>query len=145
MPELMNPASGYRLLPLIRRRPGLPHDDFRRAHDEFRGMHHDYWRSDDDCVMTFVARVLVPSAIRNKTSGGGEEGENAGKKQDFFHIWFGSLSGGRYAMGGDFSMGCNPNMRRDGLKTGALARRLQQISGMTPMKTTEVKFYPGNS
>jgi hypothetical protein len=52
--------------------PGSPHD-------EFRGMHHDYWRSDDDCVMTFVSRVLVPSAIRNKTSGGGEEGENAGK------------------------------------------------------------------
>jgi hypothetical protein len=42
-------------------------------------------------------------------------------------------------------MGYNPDMRRAGLKTGTLGRRLQQISGMTPMQTTEVKFYPDNS
>ena len=74
MPQLTNPA------------PGLSHDHFRRAHDEFRGMHHDYRRSDDDCVMTFVSRVSVPSAVGDKASGGGEEGDDAGKQQDFFHI-----------------------------------------------------------
>ena len=68
MPDLMNPA------------PGLPHDDFRRAHDECRGAHHNYRRSDDDCVMMFVSRVFVPApiAFRENATGGGEEGNNAG-------------------------------------------------------------------
>ena len=76
MPDLMIPATGF------------PHDDFRRAHDEFRGAHHDYRRSHDDCVMAFVSRVFVPAPFtsREDASGGGEEGDNAGKQQDSFHI-----------------------------------------------------------
>jgi hypothetical protein len=50
----------------------------------------------------------VPFSIGTKTSGGSEEGDDTGKKQDYFHVWFVSISGGRYAMGADFSMGCNP-------------------------------------
>jgi hypothetical protein len=57
--------------------------------------------------MIVPASITVPFSIGNKTSGRGEEGDDAGKKQDYFHIWFVSLSGGRYAMGADFTMGCN--------------------------------------
>lgn len=56
MPDLMNPA------------PGLPDDDFRRAHHENR-------RSHDDFVVTFISCVSVPAipAIRNKAPGGRKE------------------------------------------------------------------------
>jgi hypothetical protein len=50
----------------------LSHNQFRRPYDELRGRHHDYRRTDDD-------RVFVPSVIRNNTSGGGKEGDKAGK------------------------------------------------------------------
>jgi len=56
--------------------PGLPHDDFRRAHDKFRGMHHDYRRPHDHVVMMFISRVPAPPAVGDKASGGGEEGGN---------------------------------------------------------------------
>jgi hypothetical protein len=58
--------------------------------------------------MIVPASIPVPFSIRNKTSGGGEEGDDADKKQDYFHGWFVSLSGGRYAMRGNFTMGYNP-------------------------------------
>ena len=76
MPQLTNPA------------PGLSHDHFRRAHDEFRGAHLDYRRSHDNCIMAFVSRVFVPAPFtsRENAAGGGEEGDDAGKQQDFFHI-----------------------------------------------------------
>jgi hypothetical protein len=67
MPDLMNPA------------PGLPHDDFRRTHDNYRGAHYHWRRPDDDCVMMFISRVPAMSTVGNNASGGGEEGENAGK------------------------------------------------------------------
>ena len=57
----------------------LPHDDFRRAHNHFWGAHF-YWRRPNyDFVMMFISRVFVmPFASRENTSGGGEEGDNAG-------------------------------------------------------------------
>ena len=64
MPELMNPA------------PGLPRDDFRRAHDGFRGAHYNCRRSHPDFVMMFVSRLLVLSASRENASGGGEKGDD---------------------------------------------------------------------
>jgi len=66
MPDLMNPA------------PGLSHDDFRRAHDHYRGAHHDYRRPLDDWVMMFISRVPATTAVGDKASGGGEEGDHAG-------------------------------------------------------------------
>jgi hypothetical protein len=57
----------------------LPHDDFRRAHFDYRDAHYDWRRSDYDFRMTLVTLVPVPSAFGNKTSGGSEEGDNAGK------------------------------------------------------------------
>jgi hypothetical protein len=56
----------------------LPHDDFRRPHDDFRGAHYDWRRANYDFRMTFISRVLVPSAFRKNTSGSSEEGDNAG-------------------------------------------------------------------
>jgi hypothetical protein len=56
----------------------LPHDDFRRAHYDYRGAHYDWRRFYYDFRTTFVSRVPVPSAFRNKTSGSSEEGDNAG-------------------------------------------------------------------
>ena len=56
----------------------LPHDDFRRAHYDFRDAHFDWRRSYHDFRMTFISRVLAPSAFRKNTSGGSEEGNNAG-------------------------------------------------------------------
>jgi hypothetical protein len=52
---------------------GLPHDDFRRADDQYR-------RADDDSVMMFISRVFVPApiAIRYNAAGGGKQGNNAG-------------------------------------------------------------------
>jgi hypothetical protein len=56
----------------------LPHDDFRRAHYDFRDAHF-YWRRPNyDFRMTFISRVLAPSAFRKNTSGSSEEGDNAG-------------------------------------------------------------------
>ena len=97
--------------PLLITNAKLPHDDFRRAHDELRGAYFNRRRSHDDGVMMFVSGVLVASAFRENTSGGGEEGDDTDKKQDYFHVWFVSLSGGHYAMGVDFSMGCNPTYK----------------------------------
>ena len=57
----------------------LPHDDDRRAHYDFRDGHYDYRRSYYDRRTTMVTPVPVPSAFGNKTSGGREEGDNAGK------------------------------------------------------------------
>ena len=58
----------------------LPHDDFRRAHYDFRDGHYDYRRSYYDFRTTVVTPMSVPSsAFGNKTSGGREEGDNAGK------------------------------------------------------------------
>ena len=52
----------------------LPHDDFGRAHHEYRGAHDDCRRSYYDFRMTFVSRVPaiipVPVAFRNKASAG---------------------------------------------------------------------------
>ena len=82
------PAVGHR-----HRARELSHDDFRRAHNNFRRAHnnfrrahHDCRRSHDEFVMTFVARVPVPSAVCNNASGSGEEGDDAGKQQEHFHI-----------------------------------------------------------
>ena len=66
MPQLTNPA------------PGLSHDHFRRAHDEFRGAHDHWRRSHDNSVMMFISRMLASSTFGENTSGGGEEGDNAG-------------------------------------------------------------------
>jgi hypothetical protein len=55
-----------------------------------------------------LANVSVPFGIGTYTSGGCQEGDDADKKQAYFHVWFVSLSGGRYAMSADFSMGYNP-------------------------------------
>jgi hypothetical protein len=41
----------------------------------------------------------VPSAFGNKASAGREEGDNAGKEQDFFHLQFVSLSAVRLRNG----------------------------------------------
>jgi hypothetical protein len=57
----------------------LPHDDFRRAHHDHRSAHYDWRGSDYDFRMTFISPVPVPSAFGNKTSSGGEEGDNADK------------------------------------------------------------------
>jgi len=62
------------------------HDNHRRAHYDHRGGH-------DDFRMTFVSRVSVPVAFRNKTSAGGKECDDAAQKKDFFHGV--TLRGGR--------------------------------------------------
>ena len=66
------------------------HDDFRRAHDDYR-------RSYYDCRMTLVtpvpAMMPVPSAFRNQTAGGSEEGDKTAYKKDVLHIQFGLLHG----------------------------------------------------
>jgi hypothetical protein len=73
-----------------------------------------YWRSyygfQTTSVLIVPTNIPVPFSIGTKTSGGREEGNDAGKKQDHFHIRFVSLSGGRYAINEDFSMGCNPTV-----------------------------------
>ena len=52
----------------------LPHDDFRRAHFDFRDAHDHCRRPHDNVVMIFISCVIVvPSASRENTSGGGEE------------------------------------------------------------------------
>lgn len=51
-------------LSLLHHERELPHDDFRRPHYDFQ--------------MSFISRALAPSAFRKNTSGGGEEGDNAG-------------------------------------------------------------------
>ena len=56
----------------------LTHDDFGRAQDHFRGTHNDYRRSHHDGVMMFVSRVPATPAFRENTSGGGEQGDDAG-------------------------------------------------------------------
>jgi hypothetical protein len=56
----------------------------------------------------FESRLLAPSASADQTASSSEQSGNTGKEQNHFHIWFVSLSEGRYATGGDFSMGCNP-------------------------------------
>jgi hypothetical protein len=53
--------------------PGLSHDDFRRAHDNFRGVHHHCRRPDDDIVMMFVSCVPATPAVGYKASSGGEK------------------------------------------------------------------------
>ncbi len=42
-------------------------------------MHLDDWRPHNDWVVMFVARVLMPVAIRNYTTGGGDERDGAGR------------------------------------------------------------------
>ena len=56
----------------------LPHNDFRRAHDDHRGTHDDWRRSHYDFRMTFISRVLVTVAFRNKTSASSEEADDTG-------------------------------------------------------------------
>jgi hypothetical protein len=53
----------------------LPHDDFRRAHYEYRSSYYDFGMTSETLV---PAKMPVPSAIGNKTSGGREDGDNAG-------------------------------------------------------------------
>jgi len=43
--------------------------------------------------MTFVSRVPVPAAFGDKASVSSEKCDNAGEQQEYFHIWFISLSG----------------------------------------------------
>jgi len=65
MPDFMDPA------------PGLPHNDFRWTHDNFRGAHNHVWTRDNDCVvMMFESRVPASPAIGDQASGGGEKGGN---------------------------------------------------------------------
>jgi hypothetical protein len=72
-------AFFFNRLLLLHHERELPHDDFRRAHHDFRDPHY-YWRRPNyDFVMMFIPRVPVPSAFRENTSGGGEEGDNAGQ------------------------------------------------------------------
>jgi len=53
----------------------LPHDDFRRAYDNFRGMHHDYGLR-NIFLMMFVASVLVAAALAYKTASVKEKGHD---------------------------------------------------------------------
>jgi hypothetical protein len=48
--------------------------------------HDDHRDRLSDFPMTLVSRVPVPSAFRNDTSGSSEEGDNAVKEQDSFHV-----------------------------------------------------------
>ena len=82
----------------------LPHDNFRRAHNDNRGMHDEWWRPYDDCIVS----MAVPSTFRHQASRRREEGDEAGKDQDCFHIQFVSISERRYATVVEFAMGCNP-------------------------------------
>jgi hypothetical protein len=52
-------------------RKHLPHDDFRRAHYDYRVAHH-------HCSMTAIVvfRVFVPSIFADETSGSREECDN---------------------------------------------------------------------
>lgn len=72
-------------LPLMDSNRGHGYDDYRRA-DNDRGWA--WWRP-------MPAMMSVPAALRNHASGRGEEGENAGEQQEFFHIRFRSLSGAK--------------------------------------------------
>jgi hypothetical protein len=56
---------------------GLPHDDHGWAN-------YDHRRADDDCIVMFVSRVLMPAAFHRdgNTSGDGEETQGADGQQE---------------------------------------------------------------
>ncbi len=56
----------------IKSAPGLPHNDFRRAHHQDRRPH-------DDFVVVFVSRVPATPVVGYNASGGGEKGGDANK------------------------------------------------------------------
>jgi len=66
----------------------LMHDDFRRAHLDYRGRYNDFRRAHCDgrrryddfpAVMVMPAAPAVVAVSGKKTSGGCEEGDNTGK------------------------------------------------------------------
>lgn len=65
----------------------------------YRFMHDDYRRSYDDLLMNFMSCVPVPSAFRNKTSGGIEESDSGGQGKNSFHVQFASHTGVRLSAG----------------------------------------------
>ena len=59
------------------------HDDFRRPHNDYRRPR-DHHRRDDDIIVMFIMRVTA--APSHNATGVGEQGENAGEQEYFFHV-----------------------------------------------------------